>query len=293
MRYSLSLAAAALGALAACNSGGQRATGAAVDDTGRPVDLRLAPQRLVSLAPGLTELLFAIGAGDRVVGRTRWGDYPPEASEIPSVGEGLAPNVEVIIGRRPDLVVFYASPANSPAIRQLEKLGIATVSLRTDRLADLTRAARLLGRIVGDSGTADSLASALELEIAALESTRPSRVVPKVLILAWDNPPITIGSESFLSEIVELAGGRNIFDDIDKPSATVSIETIVERDPDIVLVVSDSGIPRWSQRPEWQTVRAVREGRFIVAPGTEFGRPTFRAPAAIRRLRQEFAKWAR
>lgn len=282
-----------LAVCAACSAGERPAAGIVVDDTGRPVDLGLSPRRIVSLAPGLTELLFAIGAGDRVVGRTRWGDYPPEAREIPSVGEGLSPNVEVIVGRRPDLVVFYASPANRSAIDRLEELGIATASFRTDRLADLARSARLLGRITGDSGVADSLASFLENDIARLRSTRPQGPEVKVLLLVWDNPPITIGAQSFLSEIVTLAGGRNVFDDIDKASATVSIEAIVERDPDVVLVVSDSGVPMWMVRPEWQTVRAVRDNRFVVAPGTEFGRPTFRAPQAIRWLRSRFMELAR
>ena len=293
MFRSLTAAAALAAALVACRSAEPETAGQVIDDTGRPVALERPARRIVSLAPGLTELLFAIGAGDRVVGRTRWGDYPPEVVHIPSVGDGLDPNVEMIAARRPDLVAFYASPSNATAIEQLEQLGISTVSLRTDGLADLARAARLLGRLTGDSAAADSMATWLEREVGMLESTRPGGVIPAVLILAWDNPPIVIGGASFLSEIVELAGGHNAFADVDLASLPVSIEAIVQRNPDIVLITSDSGVPSWANRSEWRAVAAVRARRFVVAPGSEFGRPSFRAPDAVGRLRAALAEWKR
>ncbi len=147
------------------------------------------------------------------------------------------------------------------------------------------RSTRLLGRVTGDSEMADSLADWLGREIAALERTRPTWDDPSVLMVAWDNPPIVIGESSFLSEIVEIAGAQNSFGDVDRPSLTVSIETIAARDPDLVLVVSDSGVPAWAARPEWRVVGAVHDSRFVVVRGSEFGRPSFRAPQAIRRLR--------
>ncbi len=271
--------------LLACSNGETDSGGPLADDAGRAVSLDVTPTRIVSLAPGLTEMLFALGAGDRVVGRTRWCDYPPRVTDIPSVGDGLSPNVESILSRRPDLVVFYASPANETAISQLEQLGVTTLSLLTDDLEDLMRSTRLLGRVTGDSEMADSLADWLGREIAALERTRPTWDDPSVLMVAWDNPPIVIGESSFLSEIVEIAGAQNSFGDVDRPSLTVSIETIAARDPDLVLVVSDSGVPAWAARPEWRVVGAVHDSRFVVVRGSEFGRPSFRAPQAIRRLR--------
>jgi iron complex transport system substrate-binding protein len=276
--------------LLACSNGETDSGGPLADDAGRAVSLDVTPTRIVSLAPGLTEMLFALGAGDRVVGRTRWCDYPPRVTDIPSVGDGLSPNVESILSRRPDLVVFYASPANETAISQLEQLGVTTLSLLTDDLEDLMRSTRLLGRVTGDSEMADSLADWLGREIAALERTRPTWDDPSVLMVAWDNPPIVIGESSFLSEIVEIAGAQNSFGDVDRPSLTVSIETIAARDPDLVLVVSDSGVPAWAARPEWRVVGAVHDSRFVVVRGSEFGRPSFRAPQAIRRLRTALAE---
>jgi iron complex transport system substrate-binding protein len=264
-----------------------------MDDTGHPVALSQPPERIVSLSPGNTELLFAIGAGDRVVGRTRWCDYPPGVDSIPSVGDGLNPNVESILARDPDLVVFYASPANELAIARLEQLGVATVSLQTDDLDDLERAAQLLGVITDQKATSDSLIEWLGVEIAALRASREPGPLPTALMVAWDNPPIVIGNASFLSEVVELAGARNAFADVDRPSITVSMETIVERDADLVVIASDSGIPAWTGRPEWRAVPAVRDRRFVVVHGSEFNRPSFRAPAAIRRVRAALEEWQR
>lgn len=288
---SLTALAAMAAVFLACSGRERNGTGSLVDDTGRPVALAQPPARIVSLAPGHTELLFAIGAGDKVVGRTRWCDYPAAVAAIPSVGDGLDPNVESILSRDPDLVVFYASAANEAAIARLEQLGVATVSLLTDDLDDLMGAAELLGALTGHKQTSDSLIDWLQSEIASLRATRPGGSRPAALMVAWDNPPIVIGSTSFLSQIVELAGARNAFYDVDRPSLTVNMETIVQRDADLVLIASDSGIPAWADRPEWRTVPAVRDRRFVVVHGTELSRPSFRAPAAIRRVRAALQQW--
>jgi ABC-type Fe3+-hydroxamate transport system substrate-binding protein len=240
--------------------------------------------RVVSLIPSLTEVLFAIGAGGRVVGRTRWCDYPPAALAVPVVGDGIAFDPEAVAARRPDLVALYPSAANRSGVLRLRALGIPTVELKTDSLDQLGPAARALGRLTGLAARADSVARAFE---AALDSARrapaPERR-PSVLLLAWDNPPIVIGGGSFQSELVALAGGANAFADLPQPSAPVSMETIAARDPDIVLL-SDSLVPGWTRRPEWRTVRAVREGRFAFILGGDFARPSFRALDAARRLR--------
>ncbi len=255
-----------------------------LDDAGRPVADRPA-ERIVSLAPSLTELLFAIGAGDRLIGRTRWCDYPPQVADVPSVGDGLNPNIEVIAALRPDWVMLYASPSNDVAIGQLTELGIATLSLRTDGFDDLVRAARVLGDLTGTRQRADRLADSLTHDLEALGASEPSDARPSVAIVAWSDPPIVIGGASFLSEIVLLAGARNVFGDIERASATVSVEVIADRDPDILVMASDSTFPSWAERPEWQAVRAVRERRFAVVGGSEFNRPSFRGPDAVRRLR--------
>ncbi len=275
---------AALLALA-CADGREGTT--VVDHAGHPVRLAAPPQRIVSLSPSLTELLFALGEGERLVGRTRWSAYPPEAQAVPSVGDGLDPNLEVVVARRPDLVVFYHTTANAPAIARLDDLGIASLSVRLDRLDDVAPAARLLGRMAGDTIRADSLADAFQRDLDGWRARSLEHRVA-VLLLAWDAPPIVIGGGSFLSEMVRLAGGRNVFDDLPQPSATVSIEAIAARVPDIVLLVNESE-PTIVGRPEWETVRAVRERRFVRVHGSEFSWPSLRAREAIAKLAALFS----
>jgi ABC-type Fe3+-hydroxamate transport system substrate-binding protein len=277
------LAAAALGV--ACRPAERAGPVSVTDALGRVVSLAGPPRRIVSLAPATTELLFALGAGDRLVGRTRWCDYPAEALAVPSVGDGLNPSIEAVAATRPDLVVMYATSANAPAVEQLSRLGIPAVNVPMDRLADVSASARLLGRLLGDSGGADAIADAFDSALAALGAP-PAGGGPRVAMVVWDNPPMVIGAGSFLHELVELAGARNVFGDIATPSPTVSVETIAARNPDAVVVsTGDSAAPAWADRPEWRVVPAVRARRFVHLHGSEFHRPSLRAPQAIARLR--------
>ena len=253
----------------------------------RPTADRPSPpataNRIVSLAPSSTELLFAIGAGEQVVGRTTWCRYPAAALRVPAVGDGLNPNVEAIAARQPDLVVLYRSQMNETAAQQLARLGIPTVTLAQDRLEDIAQAARELGRRTGHSAAGDSIGDAMD---ALLQRPVPAPIA-RVAFVVWDNPPMVIGGGSYLDQLATLAGANNVFHDLGAASATVSIETIVARDPDVILVLSDSTAPpAYSARREWRAVRAVRQGRFIMLPADLFGRPSPTAPAAVAVLRQ-------
>ena len=255
------------------------------DDAGRLVALAQPARRIVSLSPAVTELLFALGVGDRVVGRTTWCDYPPVVRLVPSVGDGLNPSLEAIAARRPDLVVLYRSPLNETAAAQLTRLGSAAVVLRQDRLEDVARAARLLGRLAGRPAAGDSLAKSLSRLLAAPAPPSGRRLA----FVVWDNPPIVIGAGSYLDQLATLAGAENVFHDIGAASAAVALETIVTRDPDVIVVVSDSVEPRppaLARRPEWRVIRAVREGRFVYLVGSLFGRPGPRAGVAAAELRR-------
>jgi iron complex transport system substrate-binding protein len=252
---------------------------------GRP-DGRTAT-RIVSLLPSFTEILFAIGAGDRVVGRTTWCDYPSAALAIPSVGDGIPPNIEAVAARKPDLVVLYNSGPNVTAAQQLERIGIRTILLDMDRLEDLGPATRKLGQLTGLEQRAESLATAMDsFTYRPLPSPTAS-----VAFVVWDNPPIIIGRGSYLDQLAALAGARNLFDDITAPSAQVSLETIAARNPQWIAVLSDSGTPPdFAKRREWRAVPAVRDGRFLLLQGSLFGRPSPRSAEAVRRLQGMLAR---
>lgn len=276
-----------LGGLAACRpAGGSPASSGLLDDAGDLVALAAPPRRIASLNPTTTELLFALGAGGRVVGRSRFCDHPPAAAAVPSLGEGFPPSVEAVAAARPDLIVLYHSPGNASAAARLRALGFPVVRLRTDRLADVARAARLLGRITGARAAGDSVAARLEAELA-VERRPGGRPVP-VLLLAWDQPIIALGAGSFASELVELAGARNVFADVPGPSAPVSLEAIAARKPAAVLLVG-SEMPGLEHRPEWRVLAAVRTGRVLRLTASSSSRPGPRAPAAVRSLRAYLA----
>ncbi len=253
-----------------------------VDDAGDTTRVAVPARRIASLIPATTELLFAIGAGPQLVGRTAWCDYPEAAAQVPDLGDGISPNLEAILSAEPDLVILYNSAQNARVATRLRELGMPVLRLNTDALSDVGRIARMLGRLTGHAGAADSLVAALDTALAS--ATVPENPDgPEVLLLVWEQPPMTVGRGSFLSELVERAGGRNLFADVSGTDGTVSIEAIAVRDPDLVLTTAD-GPSRFLERPEWQAVPAVRERRVVRVTGSEFSRPGPRTPAAIRTL---------
>jgi iron complex transport system substrate-binding protein len=278
--FTSALLAAGIGSCrAAPDSGGMSGL---VDDAGDTLRLNLPARRVVSLIPATTELLFAIGADSAVVGRTRYCDYPAAAQAVPDLGDGIKPSIEAVLARRPDLVILYNSGQNAAVAGRLGELGIAAIRINTDALSDVPRVARMLGRLTGHERGADSVATVFDTALTG--ATRPavgSR--PKVLLLVWEQPPMTIGRGSFLSELVERAGGENLFADVASSSGVVSIEAVAARNPDLIFTTTD-GPSGFASRPEWQVVPAVRERRFLRVTGSEFERPSPRAPAAIREL---------
>src|SRR5947207_444024 len=192
-RWTVRAHLAGLVALAAATCArGERAPAAGpavTDDAGRRVTLAAPARRVVSLLPSFTEILFAIGAGDRLVGRTTWCDYPPAALAVPSVGDGMPPNVEAVAARRPDLVVVYRSGPNVTAAQQLERLGVQTVLFDLNRLEELGPVARRLGVLTGRTAAGDSLARAMD----SLASQPPIPGPRLLVFIVWDNPPIVIG----------------------------------------------------------------------------------------------------
>jgi iron complex transport system substrate-binding protein len=253
-----------------------------VDDAGDTVRLAAPARRVASLIPAATELLFAIGAGSSLVGRTSYCDFPPVTQAVPNLGDGIKPSLEAVIAQRPDLVVLYNSGQNAAIAERLRELRVPAIRINTDRLSDVGRVARLLGALTGSERSADSLTAAFDSALNAATSNQVGRR-PSVLLLVWEQPPMTIGRGSFLSELVERAGGENLFADVSASSGVVSIEAVAARNPDLILATAD-GPSAFANRPEWRVVPAVRDRRFLRVSGSEFDRPSPRAPQAIREL---------
>ncbi len=275
--------------LAGCREHLPRSGPSAIDAWGRTVSLAAPARRIVSLSPSTTEIVFAFGLGDRLVGRTRWCDYPAAARAVADVGDGIAPNVEAIAARRPDLVLLYASLSNRPAAQRLAALGIATAALALDRAEDVRTAARLVGALAGVKGAADSLVAAFDSARAgaARDAAATGGRRPRLYVHVWAEPPVTVGRGSYLAEILRDAGADNVFDDVPTSSATVSLESLARRDPDAIVVLTSDTLgapPPLAARPPWRAVRAVREGRYLLLDGSLYGRPSPRMPLAVRDL---------
>jgi ABC-type Fe3+-hydroxamate transport system substrate-binding protein len=273
-----------LALLAACSPRPSTPTLSITDDWGRTVALAAPARRIVTLSPSSTEILFALGVGSRVVGRTSFCDYPPAARAVPDVGNGIEPNVEAVAARRPDLVVLYASAANRAAERGLAALHIPVAVLKLDVARDVERAARTLAVLTGAGAAADSLVAAFRASLGALESAAAARAErpPRIYVDVWANPPMTVGQGSYLSEVLRAAGAVNTFGDLGASAAPVSLEAIAARDPDAVLVLAadPTRAPALVSRPGWGAVRAVREGRVLVVDQSLYGRPGPRMPLA-------------
>ena len=254
-----------------------------LDDFGDTVRAGAA-RRVVSLNPVTTEIFFAIGAGDRLVGRTHWDLYPAAARAVPDLGSAMPPNVEAVLAVHPDLVVLYASTMNRAAARQLRHAGIPTIALRTDHVSDLRRTLVMLARAIGDSASGARVADSVEQTLAAVRARPRPAKPPTVFWHIWDKPLLTIGRGSYMNELVDDAGAVNIFGDLDGPSPQITMEELVRRNPDYILAgpVNAKSI---LSNPAWQAVPAVRAGHVLIVDTTLVGRPGPRIGEAARHLR--------
>jgi iron complex transport system substrate-binding protein len=257
------------------------------DDYGIAIDYDAPARRIVSLNPTTTEVLFALGAGASVAGRSRWDQWPAAASTVPDVGDAIRPSVERVVALRPDLVLLYASGDNRAAAQAMTAAGLRVVALRVDRIADFERCVRTLGALTGRHASAtsaiDTMRASLDAVRAAMDREARLHGRPTVFLHVWDNPLLAIGGASYLSELVEVAGGRNIYADIDQPSPQVSFEDLAQRDPAVILA-GPAEVTRLAAEPRWRGLRAVREGRVLAYDTTLVSRPSLRLGEAARAL---------
>ena len=270
IRFSLAIALV----LAGCNPSRSESL-AGEDDFGDSVRVGKIPARIVSLNPATTEILFTLGAGSRLVGRTKYDLWPDSARLIPPLGDGLRPNVEAVLGTRPDLVVLYASEDNRGAAGRLRAAGVNTLSLKIDHISDFYRATVLLGEILGDSARARVVTDSVNRSLERVRSATADLRRPAVFWHVWDAPLITIGGGSFLNELVDIAGARNVYADIEGPSKTISLEDVAKRNPDFILA-GPVGASQIASDPRWKIVRAARDGKVLIVDTLLVARPSVR-----------------
>lgn len=291
--------AAAAAVLAAC--GGDDAPGRpaadpasassavqATDDAGQSIRLDRPAARIVSLIPSATDLLVAMGARGQLVGRT---DFDKDASlaALPSVGGGLDPSLESLAALRPDLVISFETQGDAALRTRLRELGIPVYGLAAQDTADVFRALANLGTLTGRRPAADSVATSVRGELEAVRRSVAGRPAPSVLYVAWVDPPMIAGPTTFLSELVRLAGGRPVFEDVRQEWPQVSIEEIVSRKPQVVVIPSGAGAEFSASAlrtaPGWRELVAAPGTRVAEVPVAVVNRPGPRLGEAAQALR--------
>jgi iron complex transport system substrate-binding protein len=261
-----------------------------VDDAGQVLEFTRPPQRIVSLAPHLTELLFAVGAGKQVAGVDSASDYPQGALALPRVGDYSRINFERILALKPDLVIVWVGGNRAADIHGLRRMGVPVLHTQATRLDDVARLLRLIGQASGHAEAGEAAARDVTARFAALR-VRGGRQPPiGVFYQVWDRPLMTVGGTHWISEALRVCGARNVFADLRGLSPVVSREAVLRRAP--ALIVSGSDSP--DMRGPWQrfaSLPAVKNQAFVRVNADRLHRPTPRLVEGVAELCAAVAPW--
>jgi iron complex transport system substrate-binding protein len=247
-----------------------------IDDLNRQVVLPSVPQRIVSLAPSITETLFAIGLGERVVGVTQYCDYPPEAQAKPKVGY-THPSLESIVALQPDLIVAPREILRADMLGKFEQVQIPVYVFDVQTVDSILSHIQTLGRILGASPAADELADRMRRQIEDIKVRTSSLPRPRVLYVLNSEPLITVGPGSFIHEAIEMAGGTNVAARARTAYPRLSMEAVLKEDPELILFPTGraEGIARGEEErwQRWTTLSAIQHGRLHRVPNDLLNRP--------------------
>ncbi len=254
------------------------------DDLGRTVELAHPAQRIVTLAPFLTELAFSIGAGNRVVGASAFSDYPPEAKRLPRVASAAGLSLEALAALHPDLVLAWKDSIRPEEAQRIAQLGPAVFVADARTLEDVPRLLAKLGVLAGVDTKAQS--AAYEERLAQLRRAYAGKPPLPVFLEIWNRPLTTISGKHFMNEALAICGARNVFADLPGVAPEVPLEALYARDPAVIVGVGSAPSEK-AFRENWQAHRAlsaVREGRLVFISPDRLQRPTLRTPAGIAEL---------
>ncbi len=245
-----------------------------IDDAQRSVELSAPATRIISIAPHVTELLFAAGAGDRVVGVDEFSDHPPAARALPRIGRHSGLDLEAIVALRPDLVVGWASGNRMPQLDRLDALGIALYLNEIRSIEDIATSIETLGRLAGTQPVARIAADALRDRAEALRAG-PKGERLRVFYQVWDRPLMTINGEHLISRAIERCGGQNVFAPLSQLAPTVSVEGVLAANPQVILATrvddtTQTGLAEWRR---WPDLAANRHDNLLALPADLLQRP--------------------
>ncbi len=240
--------------------------------------------RIVSLAPHLTELAFAAGAGDRIYGTVEYSDYPEAAKSIPRVGDAFLVDFERILAIAPDAVLAWDTGTPQQTIARLRELGLHVEVFSTQRIQDIVAELRRLGKLAGTERIAQSAAAQFESDMEGLRTQYRDRARVTVFLQINDRPLYTVNGAQIISEVANLCGGTNVFANLNELAPAIGEEAVIASDPE-VIVSTDETVPdpmaRWRS---WRSMRAVRAGNLFSLPSDDLARPTMRLVSGARAM---------
>jgi len=259
------------------------------DDRGHPITLKQTPLRIVSLAPHVTELLYAVGASAQLVGADAGSDYPAAAKQLPRIGDYSRVNFERVAALKPDLIIGWRSGNRAADIYRLRQMGIPVLLTDAHPLTDVARLLRLMGQATGHVDEGERAAQEFEVRLGKLRvryATTPTR---RVFYQVWDQPLMTVGGHHWINDAITLCGGRNIFADLQGAAPRVSLESVLTRAPEMIISADDAPDRRsmWQRFPR---LPAVQRRALIRMNADALHRPTPRVLEGVETLCQEIAR---
>ncbi len=242
-------------------------TRAVVDETGRRVEVPARVERIVSLAPNLTEIVFALGLEEKLVGVTSHCDFPAAARAKPQVGDVVNPSLEKILELKPDIVLGSTAGNRRETVEALERLGVPLYGVEARSVEGIFASIRDIAELAGAPQAGAELAGRLEARLAALGVQTAAAPAPRVLFAIWMEPLVTIGNDTFLNDVLARAGAESVTSDLGESWPRLSVEEVIRRDPDYLILPRthslQASFERLVQEDPWRRLRAVRENRVV------------------------------
>ena len=209
-------------------------------------DIEPQQHRLISLAPHITELLFAVGAGEQIVGTVSYSDYPEQANHIPRIGSYDKINYEAVVAKRPTLVIGWQTGNGSDSLARLEELGLSVYSHEPRSLEDVAESLSILGRITGNGEQGEQQSEQFLQRLSQLRKEYSKLTPVTMYYQLWNEPQMTVNDEHLIADVIRLCGGQNIFADAVPLVPKISVESILRREPEVIVATGMAG-----ERPEW------------------------------------------
>ena len=246
------------------------------------------PQRIISLAPSVTETLFALGVGDRVVGVTTYSNYPPQVQRIAKIGSFVNPSLEAVLGKQPDLVVGVPGGADRQQIKRMKRLGLKVLLVPATSLGDLFNSIKILARVVGRQEAGEKLLLRIRAQINQVRTTIAGTQPRRVLMVVGLRPLVAVGKGTFIDEILTLAGGENIAGAASPAWPHLPLDYVIAKAPQ-VIIEGGMGSERGESGKHWadlQSIPAVKEGRIYSYSSDKILRPGPRVGEALKEIAQ-------